>query len=95
MFGQAAAKSETQIEFTEKRAERRHRALKTGNVLFNGGYNSYGCTIRNMTDAGVMVEMESTGGIPSEFDFRIKDDTKKYKAQVIWREAKRMGLQYI
>lgn len=96
MLGQSAStKPVTPGNLNEKRSEHRRRALKPGNVLFNGGYNSYGCTVRNLNENGVMVEMESTGGIPSEFDFRIKGDAKKYKAKVIWRETKRMGLQYV
>jgi len=94
MFGQASAsKTETVVE-TENRAERRRRALKSGNVLFNGGYMSYACTIRNLTDNGAMVEMETTGGIPTEFDFRIKGDARRYKAKIIWREPRKMGLQF-
>jgi len=95
MFGQVTAQEANTPEFTEKRTERRRRSLKPGNVLFNSGYSSFGCTVRNLSDLGVLVEMDSTGGIPSEFDFRIKGDVKKYKAKVIWREPKRMGLQFI
>jgi len=86
--------ADTAVE-TENRSERRRRALKIGTVLFNKGYTSYACRIRNITDNGVMVEMESTGGIPSEFDFRIKDDVKKRSAKIIWREPARMGLRFV
>ena len=34
----------------EKRAAHRRRVLKAGTILFNKGYASYGCQIRNLND---------------------------------------------
>lgn len=83
-----------QINDAEKRCEHRRRALKTGTLIFNKGYASYGCTIRNMNDAGVMVEMGETTGIPQEFKFRM-DDSTLIDAQMIWRTKDRIGIQFI
>ena len=79
----------------EKRAERRRKVLKGGTILFNKGYASFGCRIRNLTEHGAMVEMETTGGIPSEFEFRVSNVSKPVTANIIWREPTRMGLQFL
>ncbi|MEM7215663.1 MAG: PilZ domain-containing protein [Pseudomonadota bacterium] len=79
--------------FTEKRNEHRRRVLKTGTFLFNKGYASYGCTIRNMNDTGAMVEMGETTGIPQQFEFR-KDDETPVPAKIIWRTKNRIGIQF-
>lgn len=77
----------------EKRGEHRRRVLKTGVMLFNKGYASYGCRVRNLTDKGAMVEMGETSGVPTEFDFRL-DGKNSVPASVIWRTADRMGIQF-
>lgn len=77
----------------EKRSEHRRRVLKSGVMLFNKGYASYGCRVRNLTDNGAMVEMGETAGVPSEFDFRM-DDRKSVPAHVVWRTSDKMGIQF-
>lgn len=77
----------------EKRSEHRRRVLKSGVMLFNKGYASYGCRIKNLTEKGAMVEMGETAGVPSEFDFRM-DGKSAIPANVVWRTADRMGIQF-
>ncbi len=78
----------------EKRVEHRRRVLKTGVMLFNKGYASYGCRVRNLTENGAMVEMGETAGVPSNFDFRM-DGKNTVPAQVIWRTSDRLGIKFI
>ena len=84
---------EQQNQISEKRSEHRRRALKAGTLIFNKGYASYGCTIRNMNDAGVMVEMGETTGIPQEFKFRMNGETL-VEAKMVWRTKDRIGIQF-
>jgi len=77
----------------EKRSEHRRRVLKSGVMLFNKGYASYGCRVRNLTEKGAMVEMGETAGVPSEFEFRM-DGNQGVPANVIWRTGNRMGIQF-
>ncbi len=78
---------------SEKRDEHRRRVLKGGTLQFNNGYASYGCTVRNLTQNGAMVEMGETTGIPSAFDFKM-DGLEPTQATIVWRNAKRIGLRF-
>ncbi len=77
----------------EKRSVHRRRVLKSGVMLFNKGYASYGCRVRNLTEQGAMVEMGETAGVPSEFDFRM-DGKNAVPAHVVWRTNDRLGIQF-
>jgi len=82
-----------EIAVNEKRSEHRRRVLKTGVMLFNKGYASYGCRVRNLTENGAMVEMGETSGVPSEFDFRM-DGQKSVPAHVVWRTREKLGISF-
>jgi hypothetical protein len=41
----------------ERRLRRRHRVLLGGIVTHNEGAHSFGCTIRNQTDAGALITL--------------------------------------
>ena len=84
---------QTEQAFEEKRREHRRRVLKSGALNFNSGYSSLGCRVRNLTEHGALLEMESTVGVPSEFDFLLSGETSPVSARIVWREANRMGIQ--
>ncbi|MGI9353486.1 MAG: PilZ domain-containing protein [Rhizobiaceae bacterium] len=88
----ATSKSE-QAGFSEKRAAHRQRVLKTGTLLFNKGYASYDCTIRNLNEGGAMVEMGETTGIPQEFEFRM-DGKNTIPSSIVWRTRNRIGIRF-
>ena len=79
--------------FSEKRAEHRQRVLKPGTLLFNKGYASFACTIRNLNEGGAMVEMGETTGIPHEFDFRM-DGKNTIPSSMVWRTRNRIGIKF-
>ncbi len=79
-------------ETREKRESHRQRVLKSGIILFNNGYSSFACTVKNLHEHGAMLECESTVGIPSEFDFRMRGADGSMPARLVWRTEKRMGI---
>ncbi|MEM9330564.1 MAG: PilZ domain-containing protein [Pseudomonadota bacterium] len=93
MEQQSVSNTACEAEFSEKRGEHRRRVLKSGTFLFNKGYASYDCTIRNLTDTGAMVEMGETTGIPQQFDFRMDNETP-VPARLVWRTNSRIGIQF-
>lgn len=93
MEQQVVSQTSTQTLTHEKRSDHRRRALKSGTFLFNKGYASYGCTVRNLNEGGAMVEMGETTGIPQQFDFRLSDE-KPVPAQMIWRTKDRIGIKF-
>ena len=75
-----------------KRNKNRQRVLKAGLITFNGaGIN---CLVRNMSDTGAALEVESQIGIPSTFDLAIAADHFTQHCQVVWRKEKRIGIAF-
>jgi PilZ domain len=75
------------------RAAQRQRVLKTAVIEFNGG--TIDCVVRNVSETGAALEVESPVGIPSDFNLLIAGDRiKKHHCQVVWRKEKRIGVAF-
>jgi hypothetical protein len=78
----------------EKRDIPRLRTFKGGSILF-GVAVVIDCTIKNMSEAGAALEVQSHVGIPGEFVLLIQPERAKRTCRVIWRSAKRIGVQFV
>lgn len=79
---------------SEKRRSPRRRTLKGGTIFF-GVAASVDCTIRNMSETGAALEIESLVGIPDDFTLLIKPELLKRKCRVVWRSGKRIGALFV
>lgn len=79
---------------TDRRAAHRQRVLKSGTIRFNNGYGALQCRIRNLNQYGAMVELGETTGVPSVFNFEIRDEPGMRDAEVIWRTPTRIGIRF-
>ena len=77
----------------ERRGIPRRRVLKSGTIAF-GRAGGYDCTIRNLSDKGACLEVESPVGIPEIFTLVIPQDAIMRTAHVQWRQAKRIGVVF-
>jgi hypothetical protein len=77
----------------EHRTSPRLRTLKGGSILF-GTAAAIDCTIRNMSETGAALEIESPVGIPDDFTLLIKPELIKRNCHVVWRSAKRIGVRF-
>ncbi|MBS0247562.1 MAG: PilZ domain-containing protein [Proteobacteria bacterium] len=79
---------------TDKRTSQRKRVLKSGTITFAyaAGIN---CVVRNISDTGGCLEIESPVGIPDKFTLNIHTDNAKYECRVIWRSQKRIGVSFV
>lgn len=78
----------------EKRQTPRLRTLKGGLITF-GVAVGVDCIIRNMSETGAALEVQSQTGIPDDFTLLIKPELIKRKCQVAWRDGKRIGVHFI
>lgn len=76
-----------------KRRSPRLRTLKGGSIMF-GVAAAVDCVIRNMSETGAALEVESPVGIPDEFRLLIKPEFLKRNCRVVWRSAKRIGVAF-
>jgi hypothetical protein len=75
-----------------RRRQECHRTLKSGKIIFNHQTSVVDCTIRNVSDTGACLHVNSVVGIPESFDL-LMDDIKR-SCNVKWRTTNRMGVSF-
>lgn len=76
---------------SDHRSTPRHRVLKGATISFGGGAIS--CAVRNLSDGGASLEVESPVGIPDSIVLEL--DGGDRRCRVIWRKEKRIGVRFI
>ena len=76
----------------EQRTAPRHRVLKAGTIEFDGGPVT--CMVRNMSDAGAMLDVATVAGIPGYFTLILRVDGRRMPCQVVWWREKRIGVAF-
>ena len=73
----------------------RHRVLKSGVVATNDRHLTMGCTIRDQSNTGARLRMDSSLTIPDTFELIIEIDGLEANCEVVWRSGKEVGVKYI
>jgi PilZ domain len=76
----------------EHRIAPRRRVFKAGTIEFGGG--AINCAVRNLSDTGAALEVESPVGIPELFNLFITSDRSVRQCRVVWRKEKRIGVTF-
>jgi hypothetical protein len=74
-----------------QRESARLRMLKSGKIVL--GKASVPCTVRNLSDGGACLQVQSTYGLPSAFEF-ILDDKPPRQCKVVWLDATTVRVQF-
>jgi hypothetical protein len=74
------------------RAAPRQRVLKAGTIAFSGG--AIDCVVRNISQTGAALEVNSPMGIPDEFNLLVAGDKTNRRCHVAWRREKRIGVAF-
>jgi hypothetical protein len=77
----------------ERRATIRHRVLKGGRIVFNDGFSTYDCMVRNFSEDGAKLKVASVIGIPDQFQL-VLDDGRKFDCAVSWRTEAELGVTF-
>ena len=78
----------------ERRATIRHRTLKGGKIAINDGFSVIDCTVRNLSETGVLLRVVSVVGIPDQFVLIISDN-QKHNCTVVRRTATDIGVTFL
>ncbi len=78
---------------SENRISPRHRVLKLGTLAFADG-GGIDCMVRNISEGGARIEVDSPVGLPPSFTFLIKADHFQRHCHPVWRHDKRIGLAF-
>jgi hypothetical protein len=78
----------------EHRKEPRHRTLKAARIAFSDHRSVIDCLVRNLSDHGACLNIETTLGIPDSFDLILADDRSVRACRVMWRNDKQIGVEF-
>ena len=76
---------------TERRQEPRRRTLKAGRVLIDKK-SVLNCTIRNLSEHGGRVDIDSVVGVPEEFVLDIAGEGTR-RARTVWKTYTSLGVK--
>jgi len=80
------------LESAHPRGASRRRVLFAAAVEF--GTTSISCIIRNISETGAAIEVNSPLWFPEQFTLRIDRDGTRRPCHIVWRRDKRIGLQF-
>jgi PilZ domain len=72
--------------------DQRQNVMKAGTILFD--CSGIDCLVRNISDGGANLEVESQIGIPNSFDLVIDAEHGNHHCHVVWRKARRIGIAF-
>lgn len=78
----------------ERRRERRQRVLKGALVIFGKHTQVFDCLVRNLSSEGAKLSLESTVGVPDEFEVLIHGEYRIAPARLVWRKDKEIGARF-
>lgn len=81
-----------QQTFTERRRTPRHRVFKGGLIAFKG--KSLACTVRNLSDGGANLDIDSTAAVPPSFTLVLESDRTIRRCEMKWRAERRVGVAF-
>jgi len=73
----------------------RPRTLKGARIVFNQGFSTIDCVVRNLTQGGARLQIESTSGLPDQFTLIFDSDRRECTCSVRWRKGNALGVQFI
>lgn len=74
-----------------RRATNRLRKLKSGKIML--GKAAVPCTVRNLSDGGACLQVQSTFGLPAVFEVSL-DDKPPRACKVVWLDATTVRVQF-
>lgn len=87
--------NETASEQAENRRGRRRRMLKAASISFNEKFSAIPCTVRDMSETGVQLQVENIALVPSEFTVHIPLDGIQVRCRRTWQQGSRLGAEFI
>ena len=65
--------------------------LKSGKIHL--GKHAIPCTVRNLSETGACLQVQTTAGLPSNFEFSMPDRPAR-TCQTIWRDDTKIGVRF-
>jgi hypothetical protein len=79
---------------TERRAAPRRLVLKGGRIVFNNGFSTLDCRVRNLSEGGARLQVASVVGVPDRFDLVVTDTNERQPCRIAWRNGNLIGVAF-
>jgi hypothetical protein len=79
---------------TEQRRSPRHRTLKGGKICLQNLWSTIDCVVRDLSEGGAGLVVESQAGIPEHFKLAISNSSIIRPCRLAWRSANRLGVSF-
>ncbi len=79
----------------DARVASRRRVLKAGIVASNDRRLTSTCMVRDVSETGARLKLESTVGIPDTFELIIEIDGLEASCEVMWRSTNEVGVRFL
>ncbi|WP_156381486.1 PilZ domain-containing protein [Aurantimonas sp. Leaf443] len=86
---------ELQSDGSERRVAQRVRTLKRGKVVFNNGFSTFDCIVRNISATGALLTIDEAAHLPKEFFIRIGEDRDARPARLVYRRGLLAGIRFL
>ncbi len=85
----------TEADGARERGAERTKTLRAAKIIYNDNMSVTDCEIRNMSDTGCCISVESVFGIPNLFTLNILNGKSRRECEVVWRKQKTLGLKFL
>ncbi|MEX6505155.1 PilZ domain-containing protein [Jiella sp. M17.18] len=86
---------EDENQEAERRVAPRMRVLKRAKVIFNNGFSTFDCVVRNVSATGALLTLAESAHLPKEFSIRIGEEKESRPAKLIYRRAMFAGIRFL
>lgn len=76
----------------ERRSAPRYRTLKGALVVYGNHQVALDCLIRNVSDGGAKITLESTRDVPDTFELLVPKEHLIVAARAVWRSETALGV---
>ena len=84
---------EQESDGSERRIAPRQRVLKRAKVIFNNGFSTLDCVVRNVSATGALLTLAEAVHMPKEFKIKIGEDAVR-PARLVYRRTMFAGIRF-
>ena len=85
---------ETEPDGSERRVAPRMRTLKRAKVIFNNGYSTFDCIVRNLSATGALLTIDEAAHLPKEFMILVGEGSDQRPAKLVYRRGLFAGIRF-
>ncbi|UIJ70498.1 PilZ domain-containing protein [Aurantimonas sp. HBX-1] len=86
---------ELEPDGSERRVAPRMRTLKRAKIIFNGGFSTFDCILRNISATGALLTIDEAAHLPKEFQIRIGEERDERPAKLVYRRGMFAGIRFL